>query len=166
MKQLVLCRHAKSSWRDGNLDDHERPLNGRGQRNAPEMGRRLAERGFRPDLIVASTARRALDTAALLAGALGYPVAGIEPVAELYACSPADWIRVVHGLPAACQRVLIVGHNPEITALCNALAPIGLDNVPTCGMLWLQYDQDHWQAVGQEAAAKYSFDYPKRKVSA
>jgi phosphohistidine phosphatase len=162
MKQLILVRHAKSSWRDASLDDHERPLNARGLRNAPDMGARLARRGFAPQLVVASTARRALDTAELLARALDYPVARIEPMAELYACEPRDWLRCIHALPADADRVLMIGHNPEITAVCNMLAPLRLDNVPTCGMLWLEYEGDDWRAIGHQDAARYDFDYPKR----
>ena len=92
MKTLVIVRHAKSSWSSTELADHERPLNSRGLSDAPMMGMRLKERGVQPDIIIASTAHRAMQTASLLALALGYDEQAIESEAMLYAASPAAWL--------------------------------------------------------------------------
>ena len=78
MKILTIVRHAKSSWDDTSLRDHERPLNKRGHRDAPEMGRRIAEHGIRPSLIVSSPAVRAWSTAKAVASALSYPYEFLE----------------------------------------------------------------------------------------
>lgn len=163
MKQLILVRHAKSSWKDPGLADVDRPLNERGMRNTPEMGKRLARRGVRPDLILSSPARRAVATAKLLAAELGYPVADIEIVETLYEASEGVWLGLVHGLPAHVRSALIVGHNPEITAVVNRLCAARIDNVPTCGMLILGYETDSWGEVGRREPSEWDFDYPRRE---
>ena len=84
MKELILVRHAKSSWKDASVYDHERPLNKRGKRDAPEMGARLKLRGCEPDLIVSSSAVRALETARTVAGEIGYPLGRIVVDERLY----------------------------------------------------------------------------------
>ena len=87
-KRLTLVRHAKSSWDDASAADHDRTLNGRGERDAPMMGQRLLERGARPSLILTSTAKRARKTARLIAKQLGYPIEFIQGESELYLASP------------------------------------------------------------------------------
>ena len=84
MKRLTLLRHAKSSWKDPLLDDFDRPLNQRGERDAPVMGRRLQARGARPSMILTSPAKRALRTARLIAQAINYPAEFLQREAELY----------------------------------------------------------------------------------
>jgi phosphohistidine phosphatase len=163
VKQLILVRHAKSSWKDPGLADADRPLNERGKRDAPDMGKRLARRGVRPDLIVSSPARRAVATAKLLAAELAYPPADIEIVKTLYEASEGVWLAIVRGLPAYVRSAMIVGHNPEITAFVNCLCPAGIDNVPTCGMLILGYETDSWGDVGRCEALEWDFDYPRRE---
>jgi phosphohistidine phosphatase len=163
MKQLILVRHAKSSWSEAGQRDFDRPLNPRGERNAPEMAARLAARGLHPGLIVASGARRALATAQLIAKELGYPNKDIEIVDALYASSPRVWLEQIASLPARFDTVLMVGHNPELTELVNRLCPAArIDNVPTCGVLWLAYEVEDWAAVAAAKPSAWDFDYPKR----
>ncbi|MCB1234427.1 MAG: histidine phosphatase family protein, partial [Verrucomicrobiae bacterium] len=84
MKELILIRHAKSDWGDASLDDHERSLNDRGLRDAPRVGEELARRGAKPDVILTSTAVRALTTARAVAGKLDFPAGRIAAMGELY----------------------------------------------------------------------------------
>ena len=98
VKQLILVRHAKSDWGDPALGDHERPLNKRGQRNAPEMGERLVEREVRPDRIYTSSALRARTTAMVIAGVLDYPAENIEQVEDLYHAGVSTWLDFISGL--------------------------------------------------------------------
>ena len=166
MKQLILVRHAKSSWADAGQRDFDRPLNGRGERNAPEMAARIAARGRRPQLIVASGARRALTTAQLKAKEFGYPKKDIEIVDALYEASPRVWLERIRALPAGVDTVMMVGHNPEITALVAGLCPQAhIDNVPTCGVLRLDYRVRSWKVVPAATPADWSFDYPKNPAS-
>lgn len=163
MKQLIIVRHAKSSWADPGQRDFDRPLNGRGERNAPEMAQRLKARGLRPQLIVASGARRAHATAKLMAAVFGYPKADIEIVDALYEATPRVWLQQIRALPAKFDVVLMVGHNPELTALVAELCPgARIDNVPTCGVLCLDFAIHDWSGVGAAPPAAWHFDYPKK----
>ena len=164
MKRLFLVRHAKSSWADPGARDFDRPLNERGKKNAPEMGERLVARGQLPQLIVSSPARRALSTAQLIADACGIARAGIDIVDELYESTPATWLGVIRALPAGVERSLIVGHNPEITEIANRLCRAArIDNMPTCGVLYLDFAVAVWSAIGRVQPDVWSFDYPKQR---
>ena len=94
MKTLLLLRHAKSSWSHGVASDHDRPLNGRGERAAPLMGRLIRHHELVPDIVVSSTARRAHRTADLVADACGYEKE-IRATGDLYHASTAEWVSVV-----------------------------------------------------------------------
>lgn len=163
MKHLLLCRHAKSSWKDGTLADFDRTLNKRGRQNAPEMGRKLRKRGVQPDLVVSSPARRALDTAKLLAGECGIPEKNILVVASVYDSYPAKLLQIIRGFTDSCDTVLIVGHNPELTILANILGNLGIDNVPTCGIVALDFAVDSWDEVDEGGATLRFFDYPRKE---
>jgi phosphohistidine phosphatase len=113
MKTLLLLRHAKSSWSEGVASDHDRPLNGRGERAAPLMGRLIRHHDLVPDIVVSSSARRAHRTADLVADACGFEN-DILTTADLYHASTAEWLSVVSELPDETDRALLVGHNPGI----------------------------------------------------
>lgn len=113
MKTLLLLRHAKSSWSQGVASDHDRPLNGRGERAAPLMGRLIRHHELVPDIVVTSTAVRAKRTADLVADACGYQDS-IHTNNDLYHASTAEWLSVVSELPDESGRALLVGHNPGI----------------------------------------------------
>jgi phosphohistidine phosphatase len=120
MKTLLILRHAKSSWDDPNLADHDRPLAKRGKRDAPKIGQLLREEDLVPDLVISSTAKRAWHTAQAVAEASGYP-GQIDLRRELYPGTVPDYIKVLHGLPDEYQCVMIVGHNPGMSELLEAL---------------------------------------------
>ncbi|MDX1947578.1 MAG: histidine phosphatase family protein [Pirellulaceae bacterium] len=120
MKTLLLLRHAKSSWKDSDQDDHDRPLNKRGKRDAPRMGELLRDEGLLPDLIVVSSARRARKTAEHVIQASGYR-GETRITGELYEADAAKLMQVLAGLTATCGRVLLVGHNPGLEELLEAL---------------------------------------------
>jgi len=163
MKQLILVRHAKSSWSDPGRADVDRPLNDRGRRDAPTMGARIHARGPQPQRILSSHARRALHTAQLLADACGIARADIDIVDAIYEASPATLLATVRALPAKLSRVLLVGHNPGLTEFAHALCPdAGIDNMPTCGVLYLEFAVRDWKSIDREAPVAWAFDYPKR----
>lgn len=162
MKQLVLMRHAKSSWGDSGLADHDRPLSGRGLRDAPRMGKRLAAQGIAPDLLLSSSALRARQTAELVAGALGpsSPATRIEP--GIYLATPGELIGTVASLDDAVGELLLVGHNPGLTQLANILLPgLGLHNLPTAGVVAIECDTDRWAGIDSAAFRLRFYDYPK-----
>jgi phosphohistidine phosphatase len=162
VKHLTIVRHAKSSWKHPGLADRERPLNGRGTHDAPMMGQRLAERGYRPDLILSSPATRALTTATVMAEALGCSPADIEVDERIYGAGVAGLIRLVQEVDDGVERIMLFGHNPELTGLVNRLARVSLDNLPTCGMAQLEFAFDTWAELGSQLAVRADIDYPKR----
>lgn len=162
MKNLVLIRHAKSSWDDPGLDDLERPLNGRGKRDAPLMGTVLKERGLSPDIILTSPARRALKTAKVVAERLGFPTERLSIDGRIYLCGTATLLDLIQQLPDASDQVVVFGHNPDLTDLVNLLADAGIGNLPTCGAASLDFAVDSWAAVAAGAGRLRFFDYPKR----
>src|SRR5262245_44557478 len=117
MKTLFLIRHAKSSWAEPGLSDRERPLNDRGRRDAPKMGKRLAKRDAVPDLILSSPAVRALETAEIIAEKLDYRRKDIVVVDRLYGVAADDLLALIQKLDDKLQRVMLFGHNPGLTEL-------------------------------------------------
>lgn len=163
MRRLTLFRHAKSSWEDPELDDIDRPLNQRGLRNLPDMGRRLARRPDRPGLIVSSPALRAITTARGIAREIGYRDDRIVEAPELYMAGPADILALVRRLEDTHAHVMIVGHNPGFTDFACTLDDIRIDNMPTASMLCVDFPGDLWSAVEPGEATFVYFDYPKKR---
>lgn len=132
MKRLLLMRHAKSDWTDAVLEDHDRPLNDRGRRDAPRMGRLLAAEGLVPDLVVCSTAVRARQTLEGLAAGGGLGEAAVVHEASLYLASPGTILAVARAAVGDAgaagdaggepERVLLIGHNPGMEELASRLA--------------------------------------------
>jgi phosphohistidine phosphatase len=163
VKVITLVRHAKSSWKNSNLSDLERPLKKRGRRDAPMMGRRLAKQNLSVELIISSPAVRAVETAELIADELGYAHSGIKICDGIYDADADDLLDIIRGLDSEFDQVMLVGHNPESTDLANRLAPLEIENLPTCGVVVLYYNVGSWAQVGMVQAARYTLDYPKRK---
>ena len=163
MKILTLIRHAKSSWKDPSLPDWDRPLNKRGRRDAPMMGGRLAGREAYADLLITSSAVRAVATAEAIAEAIEYPADEISVDERLYGADEYEILEVIQGLDDAWERVMLIAHNPGLTDLVNALSPTGIDNVPTCGIVELTYDMESWALVGRIDPLAVDFDYPKKE---
>ncbi len=161
MKELILVRHAKSSWKAPTLDDRERPLNQRGERDAPEMGARLARRKDRPDLIVSSPALRTLETARIIAKKLGYARGSIVVEERLYGAGVAELLDVIRHADESVATLMLFGHNPGLTELANHLGPRPIPNLPTCGVLHLRFETDTWSIVGYARGDEVLFDFPK-----
>lgn len=160
MKTLFLVRHAKSSRDDPRLPDRDRPLNERGMRDAPKVGAQLAKRDARPDLIVSSPARRALATAEIFAGKLDYRLKDIVVEDRLYAATPDDLLAVVHELDDRVKRVMLFGHNPELTELAHRLSA-RIDDMPTCAVVEFAFDTRSWSNVGVQEPAKVTLHHPR-----
>jgi phosphohistidine phosphatase len=161
MKRLTLMRHAKSSWENDSLDDFDRPLNARGLKAAPEMGRRLRALGDLPELILSSPAARAIETARRVAAEIGHPESRILEVPGLYHASPAKILEILQSLESAAHHVMVVGHNPGMTEFANSLGEIRIDNMPTAGMLCVDLPGEVWSEIDPDGAEAVYFDYPK-----
>jgi phosphohistidine phosphatase len=162
-KELLLVRHAKSSWDDPYLDDHDRPLNERGLRNAPEMGKRLQGSIVRLDVWISSTALRAITTAEILAEQVGFPPDQIQRTKDLYHASATELQEFIAGLDDAIDSVALFGHNPGMTSLVANLYGLPIDNLPTCGVVHLQFNENTWSAVSSAPPALAYFDFPKNE---
>jgi phosphohistidine phosphatase len=161
LKTLFLVRHAKSRWDDPDLPDVQRPLSRRGERAARKMGRRLARRGVDPDLVLSSPAVRAMKTARIIARRLDYPRRNIRVNPRLYACSIDELHHTVRTLDDRFSTVVIVGHNPEITAFAQRLCE-QITHMPTCAVARFTLNLDSWARVDESTRADTEFDYPKR----
>lgn len=162
MKTLTIVRHAKSSWNEPRLSDRERPLNKRGERDAPVMGKRIADAGIRPSLIVSSPATRAWTTARVIAEQLAYPTEFLQRENQLYLASLNDLLDIVVAQDDGFNSLIIVGHNPGLTDFVNFLSPGLTNNLPTTGVVAVNIDQDHWKLHEQPMIELFMHDYPKK----
>jgi len=162
MKTLTLVRHAKSSWRDTVLGDRERPLNKRGTRDAPIMGRRAVDAGIRPSLIISSPAVRAWTTASVFATELEYPVEFLQREDDIYLASLDSLLDVVASQDAGFNSLMLFGHNPGLTDFANFLSPGLTNNLPTAGIVSVQFDQEDWQLYEKPKTELLVYDYPKK----
>ncbi|MCI0394718.1 MAG: histidine phosphatase family protein [Chloroflexi bacterium] len=152
MKTLLILRHAKSSWDNARLADHDRPLNKRGKEDAPRMGRLIRKEELIPDLIITSTAERALATAEAAAEASGYE-GEIRRTRELYLAGPETYLAVLRKLPAGAQRVMVVGHNPGMEELVELL--IGRpERMPTAALAQVELPVGQWGELDEETKGR------------
>jgi len=165
VKTLFVIRHAKSSWDSKTLDDIERPLNDRGKRDAPRMGKRLKEKDIHPDLIISSPAKRAFSTAKRIAKILRYDKENIKVVGKLYHRDEDAMLEVLNKLKDKVSTVIMFGHNPGLTDFVNSIMSEeqDIDNVPTCGVVAFQFKADRWDQVTWGTGKMLFFDYPKSR---
>lgn len=161
MKTLILVRHAKSSWDDPSLKDRDRPLNGRGKKDAPAMGERLAKLGIQPDLILSSPAVRALTTAEIFAKALDYKRKKIVVDEQIYATTPATLLNIIHTINDEVKCAMLFGHNPEFSDLANALSS-QVNDLPTCAVVEMHFDVKTWPAISRETLKSCELHLPKK----
>ena len=145
MKTLLILRHAKSSWKNSGLADHDRPLNARGQRDAKRMGQFLQHVVLLPDLIITSTAQRAATTAELLALACNYK-AEIEYTPKFYLAAPKAYLYMVSRLSDTIERVMVIGHNPGLEELVEQLTGIKV-KMPTAALAHIQLPIKEWRLL-------------------
>lgn len=163
MKTLYLVRHAKSSWKNEELDDFDRPLNKRGKKDAPFMGRKLRKLWeAEPELILSSPAKRARKTARKMAKKLRYPKKKIVYIDNIYEATETTLLKILHEQSDTISSLMIFGHNPSLTAFCNLLGNEAIENIPTAGVVCLTFDVDSWSAITANSGKLVFFDYPKR----
>lgn len=156
MTTLVLIRHAKSDWGDPGLDDHDRPLNERGLRDAPVMAARLHGTGLRLDAILASTAVRARTTAGYFGNAFG-----LDPMLDeqLYGASAQTLLAAAAASGA--DAVAVVAHDPGMTVLAERLSGGGIGHMPTCAVATFTWTSDDWDVASAIDPDDWTFDSPR-----
>jgi phosphohistidine phosphatase len=162
VRTLYLCRHAKSSWADPGQSDHERPLNERGLRDAPAMARHFKQRGEPLAHLVSSDASRAQSTARFFARELGMPAERITLERRLYHAEAETIAEVVSRLPDDAHRVMLFGHNPGISLAVEHFTGDGPGELPTCGLVRIDFVADSWKETGRGLGNFVWFEYPKR----
>ena len=160
--RLLICRHAKANRQDTSLRDFDRPLDERGECDAPEMGRRLAQQGVLPDLIMTSPAARAVATALHYARQLGIPPEQIRYNPEQYAASVPALLNLIRTVDTGVGTLMLVGHDPESTDLANALGGLSIE-IPTSGIVALAFSQCAWADLTAGSGTLLFFDYPKKQ---
>ncbi len=126
------------------------------------MGDRLARRGCNADLLISSSAVRALETARTIAGKVGYPREDIQLEERLYHASAGELIGVIRGTDDAVGTLMLIGHNPGLTDLANLLGPREIFNLPTCAVLHLRFDIDAWSGLSEVSGEEVVYDFPKK----
>ena len=160
MKRLILIRHAKSDWADAGLKDFDRPLNSRGHRVAPRMGRFLKEQGIIPEKIFTSTAVRAFNTAEYISEQLGKEE-DLVPHEVLYQASPRQLLSEVTSVDNGIGCVAFVGHNPDITYFLEYITGEEIGNLPTCGVAVIDFEFDSWEMVSEKNGHLFQLYLPK-----
>ncbi len=163
MKLLTLLRHAKSSWNDEDLSDHDRPLNKRGLQDAPVMARRLVEQSVEPGLVLCSTALRARETLSLFTDVCALAGHQIQYVDGLYLASVGKLASIIAGAPAQVSHLMLVGHNPGLEDLLSKVTSRDDLTMPTCAMAQLRLASDGFNLAASPELLW--FDYPKRAES-
>ncbi len=164
MKQLYLIRHAKSSWSQPDLTDFDRPLNKRGKKNAPFMAGRLSARGIFPQRIVSSPARRAKKTAIYIAEGTGFKKEDITYDKGLYLAELSYFINVIEYHLRDVDILFAVGHNSTITELAEYLTGDRFFNVPTCGVVGVEYGGKGGFKKTPGGGSLLIFDFPKKII--
>lgn len=162
MLRLTLLRHAKTEPAHDEQDDWDRVLEARGQKDAPEMARRLRARKLRPDKIISSPAVRALTTATIVAHEMGISEGRISRDERLYLAAPKTLLQVVRASGGDAKHLMIVGHNPGLTEFADRLsAERDIDNMPTCAVYTLEFDIPDWSELDWSSGVNGELDYPK-----
>lgn len=164
MKELLIIRHAKSSWNNAFSGDFERPLNDRGHRDAPRMAEKMKLRGVNIQAFLSSTANRALTTATYFAEAYGKTKTDILLLPQLYHAPELVFYKVIKTIPADITTAAVFSHNPGITEFVNGLTETRIDNMPTCGIFAIQSESNSWEDFSTAKKRFWFFDYPKLDV--
>ncbi len=161
MKKLILIRHAKSDWGNIHQKDFDRSLNARGLRDAPFMAHILKEYVSQIDKIISSPANRANTTCNFFADEFEYPKTNIEFDRGIYEDGQKTILSILGQLDNSINTVALFGHNPDITATATFLAGERIDNIPTCGIISINFDFDDWTKVTKVNGKKEFFLFPK-----
>ena len=156
MKTLYLVRHAKSSWKH-DVDDHKRPLKDRGESDGQLVSAKVAETVEPPQKIISSDATRALSTAHFFKNALHVNDEDFEVEHALYDFSGQNVMRIIKSIDDNLGRVMLVGHNHAFTSVVNMLGNKYIENVPTCGFVMLEFEEDSWAEISTGKTVKTIF---------
>ncbi|PWE21676.1 phosphohistidine phosphatase [Aliarcobacter skirrowii] len=160
MRELILIRHAKSNWSNPLLDDFERPLNKRGEKNAPFMAKILKKEIQKPDLIISSPSFRTKLTLEYFLKEFEYKG---EVIFEksIYEAPFENLLKAIKNIDDKYKTIFLIGHNPGLNDLANFLLGSFEDNIPTSGVLKIDFDTNSWENISKDNSKLIFFKYPK-----
>lgn len=160
MRELILIRHAKSDWSNPLLDDFERPLNKRGEKNAPFMAKILKKELQKPDLIISSPSFRTKLTLEYFLKEFEYKG---EVIFEksIYEAPFENLLKVIKNIDDKYKTIFLIGHNPGLNDLANFLLGSFEDNIATSGVLKIDFDTNSWKNISKDNSKLIFFKYPK-----
>jgi phosphohistidine phosphatase len=159
MKKLYLVRHAKSSWEDITLDDIDRPLNKRGETDAPFMGKLLDKKNITADIIISSPSKRTKQTVKSINQQFPSPLKIIYDE-NIYETTLDGLENVIKNIDNKYESVYLFGHNPSLNSFVEKY--INMDeNIPTCGVVGIEFDCDNWNTISPKKSKILFFEYPK-----
>lgn len=161
-KKLFIVRHSKSDWSAPDMPDIDRPLKPRGVRDAYKMAKLLKQKKEQVDFIISSPATRAIHTAIIFSRILQIPEKNILIEYELYMADSESIKKYCHKISDDYNNVMIVGHNPGFTTFANKFTPSEINNVPTSGLVILDFDCNSWKDIDPGVVKNHFFDYPKK----
>ncbi len=147
------------------MSDHDRPLNKRGQSDAPLMAEKLKQLEVSPDLILSSSSARTMEFADILADKLNYSRGNIISSRELYLASDSEILRTIREVNDKYSTIFLLAHNPGITFAVNSLSNSSIDNIPTSGIAGIEFDIDSWKEVQAGSGKLFLFEFPKKYYS-
>ena len=159
MKSIIFGRHAKSSWDDISLRDHDRPLNKRGVKDAELMGKNLRALEIYPEVLIASSALRAKTTAEIYYKYVGCEIFEINK--SLYHAPPNTFLTIAGNIPDKFDSAMMIAHNPGITELANIYSEEFISNVPTGGIFIVKFKVNSWKEISTFNGILTNFLYPK-----
>ena len=166
MKNLFLTRHAKSSWNNPGLADIDRPLNERGKKAAPFMGKLIVDKGEKPELLISSPANRALSTAKAFGEVMGLVENDIIVNRAIYGAGAQQLLELVQNQDDLHKSIMLFGHNPTFTSFVNMLTGSNIMNVVTCGVVRIDFEYSSWIDIDFGSGRLVYYEYPKKYANA
>lgn len=162
-KKLLLIRHAKAESGNFNTKDFDRSLSEKGKTEALEMAQKLGQKNFLPDSVISSPALRALETAKLLRPAWAFAEENIILDSSIYEAAESQLLHTLNKIDNAFHSVAIFGHNPGLSLLATSLCNSNLSDMPTCGMVMIEFDVEDWRMIAARTGDLLWEDYPKQE---
>ena len=160
MKKIIIIRHSKSSWKDLSLSDFHRPLNNRGKIDGPIMSKHLSNRINKVDFIHSSSSVRTFQTSKFFISRIEFK--NIKYDDNLYHCSAVSIIKMIKNYSEQYNSAIIIAHNPGLTNLINCITDITLDNLPTTGIVEIDFNCNKWIDISDKNSSIIDLKFPKQ----
>lgn len=144
-RELILIRHTKSRWSDLSLSDFDRPIKKDRTDDAKRMAAKLKELKLKPDLIVCSPALRTKQTVEFFCKKLDYALKDVSFDKRIYETTEQELLQVIRETDKEVRTLVVVGHNPAFTHFANTFSPVTINEVPTTGVVWLEFESNDWE---------------------